>query len=109
MRNNGIPSGASAPDALVFSVASLRAEASHGCGFCHAAYGEKVCGLSRVAVALLAHIADLVRSLCHLLVKSVIQHFLGPSIVALTPRTARISGITYVMDADKDEVERILQ
>jgi hypothetical protein len=40
--------------------------------------------------------------------KFAIQHLARDDIVALTPEAARISGIAYVMDADKDEVEKIL-
>jgi hypothetical protein len=38
-----------------------------------------------------------------------LRHLSRDDIVALTPEAARMSGITYVMDADKDEVKKILQ
>lgn len=41
--------------------------------------------------------------------KFALQHLARDDIVAPTPEAARVSGITYVMDADKDEVEKILR
>ena len=40
--------------------------------------------------------------------KFALQHITRDDIVALTPEAARVSRINYVMDADKDEVEKIL-
>ena len=40
--------------------------------------------------------------------KFAVQHITRDDIVALTPEAAQISQIKYVMDADKDEVEKIL-
>lgn len=40
--------------------------------------------------------------------KFAVSHLSRDDIVALTPDAARISGIPYVMDADKDQVEKIL-
>jgi hypothetical protein len=40
--------------------------------------------------------------------KFAVQHITRDDIVALTPEAARVSGIKYVMDADKEEVEKIL-
>ncbi len=40
--------------------------------------------------------------------KFAVQHITREDIVALTRETARVSGINYIMDADKQEVERIL-
>ena len=37
-----------------------------------------------------------------------LQHITRNDIVALTTETARVSGIKYVMDVDKEEVEKIL-
>jgi hypothetical protein len=41
--------------------------------------------------------------------KFALRYLSRDDIVALTPEAARISGITYVMDADKNEVEKILR
>lgn len=41
--------------------------------------------------------------------KFALQYLDRDDIVALTPEAARISGIAFVMDADKDEVEKILR
>jgi hypothetical protein len=38
-----------------------------------------------------------------------LKHLSRDDIVAITPEAAKVSGITYVMDADKDEVEKILR
>jgi glutamate synthase domain-containing protein 2 len=38
-----------------------------------------------------------------------LEHISRDDLVALTPEAATISGISYVMDADKDEVETILE
>ena len=40
--------------------------------------------------------------------KFALQHITRDDIVALTTEAARASGIKYVMDADKEEVEKIL-
>jgi glutamate synthase domain-containing protein 2 len=40
--------------------------------------------------------------------KFAIQHITRDDIAALTPEAVRISGIDYIMDADKEEVEKIL-
>ena len=40
--------------------------------------------------------------------KFALQHIIRDDIVALTPEAAKISGIDYVIDADKEEVEKIL-
>jgi hypothetical protein len=37
-----------------------------------------------------------------------LQHITRNDIAALTPEASRISGISYIMDADKAEVEKIL-
>jgi len=37
-----------------------------------------------------------------------VQHITRDDIAALTPEATRASGITYIMDADKEEVEKIL-
>lgn len=40
--------------------------------------------------------------------KFALQHITRGDIAALTPEAAQISGINYIMDADKEEVEEIL-
>jgi len=40
--------------------------------------------------------------------KFAVQHITRDDIVTLTPEAARVSGIKYIMDADKEEVEKIL-
>ncbi len=40
--------------------------------------------------------------------KFAVQHITRDDIAALTPEATRASGITYIMDADKEEVEKIL-
>ena len=37
-----------------------------------------------------------------------LEHLLRDDIAALTPEAARVSGITYVLDVDREEVEKIL-
>ena len=40
--------------------------------------------------------------------KFALQHITRDDIVALTPEAANVSGINHVIDADKEEVEKIL-
>jgi hypothetical protein len=40
--------------------------------------------------------------------KFAVQHITRDDIAALTPEAERISGIKYIMDSDKEEVEKIL-
>jgi glutamate synthase domain-containing protein 2 len=68
-------------------------------------------GLPTGALGLYTYNQRLVQGLKQLMCgarKFAVQHITRDDIVALTPEAARISQIKYVMEADKDEVEKIL-
>jgi len=68
-------------------------------------------GLPTGALGLYTYNQRLVQGLKQLMCgarKFAVQHITRDDIVALTPEAARVSQIKYVMDADKEEVERIL-
>jgi glutamate synthase domain-containing protein 2 len=73
--------------------------------------GEKFKDLPTGAIGLYTYNQRLVQGLKQLMCgarKFAVQHITRDDIVALTPEAARVSGIKYVMDADKEEVEKIL-
>ena len=73
--------------------------------------GEKFEGLPTGPIGLYTYNQRLVQGLKQLMCgarKFAVDRITRDDIVALTPEAARISGIKYVMDADKEEVEKIL-
>ena len=74
-------------------------------------FGEKFESLPTGAIGLYTYNQRLVHGLKQLMGgarKFGIQYITRDDIATLTPEAARISGINYVMDADKEEVEKIL-
>ena len=73
--------------------------------------GKKFKDLPTGAMGLYTYNQRLVQGLKQLMCgarKFELQHIARDDIAALTPEAARVSGIKYVMDADKEEVEKIL-
>jgi len=74
-------------------------------------FGEKYESLPTGAIGLYTYNHRLIQGLKQLMCgarKFAVDRITRNDIATLTPEAARISGINYVMDADKEEVERIL-
>ena len=74
-------------------------------------FGKKFADIPTGAIGLYTYNQRLAQGLKQLMCgarKFAVQHITRDDIVALTPEAARISGIRYIMDADKEEVEKIL-
>ena len=73
--------------------------------------GRKFKDLPTGAMGLYTYNQRLIQGLKQLMCgarKFALQHITRDDIVALTPESAKASGINYVTDADKEEVEKIL-
>jgi len=73
--------------------------------------GKKFKDLPTGAIGLYTYNQRLIQGLKQLMCgarKFTVDRITRDDIVALTPEAAKISGINYVMDADKEEVEKIL-
>ena len=73
--------------------------------------GEKFKDLPTGAMGLYTYNQRLIQGLKQLMCgarKFAVQHITRDDIAALTPEAARVLGINYVIDADKEEVEKIL-
>jgi len=74
-------------------------------------FGEKFKDLPTGAMGVYTYNQRLIQGLKQLMCgarKFALQHITRDDIVALTPEAAKASGIDYVIDADKEEVEKIL-
>ncbi|UCD96603.1 MAG: FMN-binding glutamate synthase family protein, partial [Candidatus Bathyarchaeota archaeon] len=74
-------------------------------------FGEKSKNLPTGALGLYTYNQRLIHGLKQLMCgarKFGLQHVTRDDIASLTPEAERVSGITYIMDADKEEVEKIL-
>jgi len=74
-------------------------------------FGERFESLPSGAIGLFTYNQRLIHGLKQLMYgarKFAVQHITRDDIAALTPEAERISGINYIMDADKEEVEKIL-
>ena len=74
-------------------------------------FGKKFVDIPTGAIGLYTYNQRLTQGLKQLMCgarKFAVQHIARDDIAALTPEATRISGIRHVMDADKEEVEKIL-
>jgi hypothetical protein len=74
-------------------------------------FGEKFAQIPTGAIGLYTYNQRLIQGLRQLMCgarKFALDKITRDDIVALTPEASRASGIKYVMDADKEEVEKIL-
>ncbi len=74
-------------------------------------YQERFKDLPTGAIGVYTYNQRLVQGLKQLMCgarKFAVKHLTRDDIVALTPEAAKVSGIQYIMDADKEEVQKIL-